>query len=196
MKKTNYFRFGFLSLMILVVAVSRMLPHPPNLTPVGAMAIFGAAYLSRKHWALLVPLLALWVSDMLINNILYAEYFENFVFFYQGFYWTYLAFALIILMGFLLLRKIKIANVLLASLLASVIFFLVSNFGVWMSGTMYPKTSEGLVACYTAGIPFFRNMLVGDLFYTGLLFGLFEFAQYKIPKLQAIEVFNKSQNKH
>lgn len=190
MTKTNYFRFGFLSLMILTVAISRMLPHLPNFTPVGAMALFGAAYFSRKYSALLLPLLALWISDMLINNILYAAYFDKFVFFYTGFYWTYLAFIIIVLIGFLLLKKIKISRLILASLSSSILFFLISNFGVWMSGTMYPKTAEGLMTCYSAGIPFFRNMLVGDLFYAGILFGLFEFAQYKIPKLRGVKTTN------
>lgn len=177
-------RFGILSLMVLFVALSRLIPHPPNFTPLGAMALFGAAYFSKKHIALLIPILSLWLSDLVINNVLYAQYFDGFVFFYQGFYWTYLAFVLIGLVGFFVLKKTKLKNILVASLSASILFYLVSNFGVWASGTMYPKDFSGLLTCYSAAIPFFRNTLMGDLVYCGVLFGSFEFAQHKFPVLK------------
>jgi hypothetical protein len=177
-------RFGSLSLIILLAAFSRLIPHPPNFAPIGAMALFGTAYFSRKYLALLIPILGMWMSDIFLNNVVYGEYFEGFVLFYQGFYWTYGAFILIGLLGFILLKKVKVQTVLLGSLSASILFFLVSNFGVWFSGTMYPKDFSGLMACYTAAIPFFKNTLMGDLVYCGVLFGSFELAQRKIPVLQ------------
>lgn len=177
-------RFGALSLVILLAALSRLLPHPPNFAPIGAMALFGATYFSRKYIALIIPIIAMWLSDLVLNNIVYSQYFDHFVWFYQGFYWTYGAFVIIGLTGFLLLKKVKIHTVLLGSLSASILFFLLSNFGVWFSGTMYPKDFGGLMACYTAGIPFFKNTLLGDLAYCSVLFGAFELAQYKIPALQ------------
>ncbi|MBN2820872.1 MAG: hypothetical protein JXP36_18005 [Bacteroidales bacterium] len=177
-------RFGVLSLFVLFAAFSRLIPHPPNFAPIGAMALFGAAYFSKKHIALIIPVLSMWLSDIVINNTIYAKYFDGFTFFYQGFYWTYLAFVLIGLVGFLLLKRTKPHNILIASLSASILFFIISNFGVWTSGTMYTKDFRGLLTCYTVAIPFFKNSLMGDLVYCGILFGSFEFAQYKIPTLK------------
>ena len=182
--KNIHLRYGILVLMVLAAAFSRLLPHPSNFAPIGAMALFGAAYFSRKEIALLIPLLAMWLSDLVINNVVYAQYFDGFVFFYQGFYWTYGAFIAIGLLGFILLRRVKVQNIFFASIAAALIFFLISNFGVWMSGTMYPKTVAGLMTCYTAGLPFLKNTLLGNLAYSGVLFGAFELAQYKIQALQ------------
>ena len=112
-----------------------------------------------------------------MNNVVYAEYFDGFVLFSSSFYWTVGAFAAIILIvsATKLLKQTKPANLLGSSLIASIVFFLVSNFGAWMSGLTFPKTIEGLIACYAAGIPFFWNTLAGDLFYVAILFGVFEF---------------------
>ncbi len=184
-------RFGVLSLLVLAAALSRLLPHPPNFAPIGAMALFGAAYYKQKYLAFIVPIISMWISDLLINNILYNQYFDHFVWFYQGFYWTYGAFILIVIIGFFLLKKVKIKNLIIASLAASVTFFLVSNFGVWASGSMYPKTVSGLLACYTAGIPFLKNTITGDLIYSIALFGAFELAKYRFPvlKLQTRKIY-------
>lgn len=183
-------RFGVLCLLILLAAFSRLLPHPSNFAPIGAMALFGAAYFSQRYLAFLIPIISMWLSDLVLNNVVYGQYFDHFVWFYQGFYFTYGAFILIGLMGFLLLKKVKIQTLLIGSLSASILFFLVSNFGVWFSGTMYPKDLNGLMACYTAAIPFFKNTLMGDLVYCGVLFGAFELAQARIPALQTIQLSN------
>lgn len=192
MKRSKiHLRFGVLSLLILLAAFSRLIPHPPNFAPIGAMALFGAAYYTQKYLAFIVPIISMWISDLLINNILYARYFDHFVWFYQGFYWTYGAFILIVIIGFFLLKKVKIKNLIIASLAASVTFFLVSNFGVWASGSMYSKTISGLLACYTAGIPFFKNTITGDFIYSIALFGAFELAKYQFPilKLQTRKIY-------
>ena len=177
-------RSGTLILIILLAAFSRLVPHPPNFAPIGGMALFGAAYFSKKYIALVIPIIAMWLSDLFLNNVIYSQYFDRFTLFYQGFYWTYLAFLLIGIVGVFLLKKVKPQNILIGSLTASVLFFLVSNFGVWASGALYPKDFSGLVACYTAAIPFFKNTLLGDLVYCGVLFGSFEFAQHKFPILK------------
>ncbi len=179
-------RIGLLSLIILVVAASRLLPHPHNVTPVGALGLFGAAYFSRKYLAFLVPLAAMWASDLLLNNLVYARLYPDM---YEGFAWfgnpwVYLSFGLIVLLGFGLLRKIRLSTLLGASLGASVLFFLITNFGVWLSTPLYPKTSAGLISCYAMGIPFFWNTMLGDLFFTGVLFTTFEWAQMKFPVLR------------
>ncbi len=177
-------RISVITLMILFAAFSRLIPHPANFAPIGAMALFGAAYFHQRYLSFIIPIISMWISDLVLNNIVYGQYFDHFVWFYPGFYWTYGAFILIGLLGFLLLKKVKIQNALVAGILSSIVFFIVSNFGVWASTTMYPKDFSGLMICYTAGLPFFKNTLLGDLVYTGILFGVFEFAQHRFPVLQ------------
>ena len=179
MKKTFQPHFTLLTAFILLAALSRLLPHPPNFTPIGGMALFGAAYFSRQYWAILVPLAALWISDLVINNVLFAEYFNGFSWF--GIPVVYLSIILIALMGRQVLRKIKITNLLIASLLASVVFFLVTNAGSWWMDPTYPKDGSGLLAAYVAGIPFFWNTLAGDLFFTAVLFGGYELVKQRFP---------------
>ncbi len=177
-------RFSVISLIIVLAAFSRLLPHPSNFAPIGAIALFGSAYFSKRYLALLIPVLSMWLSDLVINNTIYAQYFGSFTFFYQGFYWTYMSFIFIGVLGFLLLKRTRPQNIIIASLSASIIFFLVSNFGVWASGTLYPNNLSGLITCYVAGLPFFKNTIIGDLIYSGILFGVFEFAQNRLPILK------------
>lgn len=179
-------RFALLALMILLAAFSRLLPHPPNFTPIGGMALFGAAYFSKKYWAFLIPALAIWISSLVLDNIFYAQYYEGFVWFSNPF--VYIAFAAIVILGVTTLKNVKPLNLLGASLGASTIFFLISNFGSWLSFNMYPKTLEGLMMSYTAGIPFFMNTLAGDLFYTTVLFGSFALLQNRYPSLGQLKV--------
>lgn len=191
MTKQTKFRTGVLLLMIVMAALSRLLPHPDNVTPVGAMALFGGAYFSRKYLAFLVPLLAMWLSDLVLNNIIYArlypDYYDGFV--WMGNLWVYASFILIGLVGMSLLKKVTMRNVVGTSLIGSVIFFLITNFGAWMVDPLYPKTTGGLLAAYGAGIPFFRNTLLGDLVYCGILFGGFEWAksQWKVLGRQPLK---------
>lgn len=180
-------RTGIITLMILMAALSRLLPHPHNFTPIGAMGLFGAAYFSRKYLAFLIPFAALFISDFLLNNFVYArlypEFYGNGIFWFGSWY-VYGAFALIIALGFVLLRRVKITSLFAASLLASLIFFLVTNFGSMMLDPMYPKSFAGLMAAYTAGIPFFLNTLLGDLFFCGVLFGSYELIRQRTGILE------------
>ncbi len=185
MKKTRIpLRFAVITAIVLTLALSRLLPHPLNFSPVAALALFGGARYSNRWAAYLIPLAALWVSDIFLN---YA-FFGSFVPFYLGAVFTYAALALIVLLGSLALKKLSVKNLLLTSLSASVLFFVVSNFGVWISGMMYPLTSQGLVACYSAAIPFFRNTLTGDLVYTFAIFYAFAFAALRVPSLRLDKV--------
>lgn len=168
-------RFSFVLGMIALAVLSRILPHPHNFTPVGAVALFGAAYFTRKWVAMLAPLVILWISDLFINNAIYGQYYDRFQ--WLGSLWVYGAFALISLLGMGTLRRVSAARVGGSALAASVLFFIITNFGVWAAGSMYPKTTEGLMACFAAGIPFFGNTLMGDLFYCLVLFGTFQWAQ-------------------
>jgi hypothetical protein len=182
-KKINL-RFSVLVLMILLAAFSRIIPHIPNFSPLGAIGLFGAAYFVKKWQAFLIPIAATWLSDLFINNVIYAQYYPQFTWFYEGFYWQYGSYLLITLAGIFILKKINPQRVIAGALTSTAIFFLVSNFGVWAAGTMYPKTIEGLMACYVAGIPFLKGTLLGDLFYSGVLFGTFALAQKQFPVLQ------------
>ena len=175
-------RFGILAIFILVAALSRLIPHPPNFSPIGGMALFGAAYFSKKHWAILVPFIALWLSSLILDNTTLAHYYDHFVWFSHPY--VYIAILVIVAFGWVMLKKVKPANLVGASIGASLIFFLVSNFGVWLTSTVvYAKTFGGLMACYAAGLPFFGYTLAGDLFYIMVIFGSFEFMKQRYPSM-------------
>jgi hypothetical protein len=157
--------------LILVAAASRLLPHPSNFVPVGAMALFGAAALPKRWLAVIVPVLAFYLSDLVLNNTLYAAYYEGF---YWGIsYWMVGAIVLMVLLGMGMLRKLKFSWLRVggAAVGATVVFFLVTNFGVWAGGLLYPKTGAGLLAAFAAGLPFLLNSLLANLVFSGLLFG-------------------------
>ena len=195
MNKKLSLRFSVITALILVAALSRLIPHPPNFAPIGGMALFGATYYVRKVWAYLIPVAAMWISDLILNNVVYAQYFDKFVWLYAGSLFTYAAFAIIVLMGTFTLRKVRVPQLLFSALGASVIFYLVSNFGVWLTSGMYPRSWEGLMACYVAAIPFFHNTVLGDLCYTAALFGLFESSLYLFPSLRTQrESYRKAKN--
>ena len=163
-------KFLFIAGLVLFATISRFIPHPPNFAPIAAIALFSGTYFENKKIAFLLPFSALFLSDLFLG-------------FYTGFWVVYFAFALIILFGFLLKKNIKFGTVLGAALLSSISFFVITNFGVWMSGMLYPMNLGGLIACYVAAIPFFQNSLIGDLVYTGVLFGAYEIVKAKLPVL-------------
>ena len=154
-RKTIWITCGLIALG----AASRLLPHPPNITPLTAMALLGGAYLPWRQ-ALLFPIAALVASDLFLG-------FHSTVPFVYGWFLLVAAF------GLKLKEKKRTWAILGGTCVASsVLFFLVTNFGTWLMEGLYPRTFSGLMACYTAGLPFFRNTLIGDLFFTGLLFSL------------------------
>ncbi len=146
-------------LFVVVAAVARFLPHPPNVAPIIGMGLFCGAVLP-KRWALIVPVLAIGAGDLFLG--LKAVHLFGWV-----------AVALSGLIGRFLRERRTPLRLAAGSLAGSTLFFLISNFGVWALG-WYPPTLEGLTACFVAGIPFYRFGLVGDLAYTFLLFGCFE----------------------
>jgi hypothetical protein len=161
--------------LVILAALTRLLPHPHNFTPIAAIGLFGAATFDRRWLMFIVPFAALFLSDLFINNVIYGQYYEGFAWFTS--IWIYAAFALVIVLGRVLLHlQVSTKNVVVASLSASVIFFLVTNFSVWAESGMYPKTVAGLSACYAAGIPFLGNTVLGDLFFSAVLFGGYAWA--------------------
>ena len=179
MKKGNWI---FILTLIVIAGLSRLLPHPPNLTALGAMALFGGAALTSKVLRIALPLFALFITDLIINNTVFASS-EGFTLFYPGAIWTYVAIGSIALLSPLIISKLSVKNIAVGSIMASVVFFIVSNFGVWTTGILYPMTLEGLTTCYVAAIPFFGNTLGGDVLFSGVLFGGFYLAELKMPKL-------------
>ena len=174
--------------LIILAAFSRIIPHMPNFSPLGAIGVFGVAHFSKKWLGILIPITATWLSDLFINNVIYAKYTTSFVWFYDGFYWQYGSYILIAIAAIFIVKKVNVQNVFAGALASSAIFFLVSNFGVWISSTSYPHTFSGLMTCYAAGIPFIKGTILGDLFYAAILFGSYAFAQYKVPALAVAKV--------
>jgi hypothetical protein len=170
-------KYLILTILLVVAAITRLIPHPLNFAPIGAMALASGAYFGRNLWAFLAPLCIYWFSDLLVNNLLYSEFYNSFVLFTPGFGWLYISFAAIVLLGSLVFSKITLPRILGGALGASIIFFIVSNFGVWLSDPDYPLTVEGLILCYEMAIPFFRSTISGDLIYSGVLFGLMEWSR-------------------
>ncbi|MCL5028682.1 MAG: hypothetical protein M1480_06635 [Bacteroidetes bacterium] len=168
-------RFLVITGMILAGAIMRLLPHYPNFTPISAMALFGGAYFTNKKLAFIIPFAAMFLSDLFLG-------------FHPTMLAVYLSFALIVMIGFSLRQRKKVLNVALAALSSSILFFVITNFAVWLTGEMYPLTVTGLAECYTAAIPFFQNNVLGDLIYTGIFFSVFELARLKFPVLANVNV--------
>ena len=169
--------------LVVVAIFSRLLPHPPNFTALGAASLFAGAAIADRRLALFVPLFTLWVSDLILNNVIYSQYYDGFVLAGQGVIWSYLAFGLIVLMGSYGQIAKGAGRVVAGSFAAAVIFFLLSNFGVWFTGGLYPITFEGLIACYIAAIPFFGYTVAGNLFFAVALFGAWYWIRNASPRL-------------
>ncbi len=171
--KKEHFVFS----LIAIAALSRLIPHPANFTAMGAIALFGGAKLAKDWKAFLIPVAALWLSDLAINNILYAQYYDSFAFFTEGFMYMASALILAVILGRFILQSPSFLKVIGASLGSSVLFFLISNLGVWASATSpYPASIPGLLLCYETAIPFFRNEFLSTLLFSGVLFGAYELA--------------------
>jgi hypothetical protein len=156
---------------VLIGAVARIIPHMPNFAPIGAMALFGGAHMNKKQ-ALTLPLLAMVFSDFIIGFDSVPMRFA-----------VYGSFLLIVLMGMFIKNHVNAKNVIIVSLLASILFFIITNFAVWAFGSMYPKTALGLGEAYFLAIPFFRNTLLGDLFYSGVFFGVYNLLLNTSPRV-------------
>jgi hypothetical protein len=143
------------------------------MAPITAIALFGGAYFSDKRLAFFVPLAAMFLSDLGLGFYAHMEI-------------VYLSFALIVCIGLILQRHRTAPYIAGATLLSSTLFFLITNFGVWAFGPLYPKTLGGLAACYTAAIPFFQNTLLGDFFYVGVLFGGFWLLEQRFSALREL----------
>jgi|ERR1700730_2301508 hypothetical protein len=164
-------RLVLLISIILLAALSRLIPHPPNMASVTAVALFGGAYFSDRRLAFLIPLAALFLSDLVLG-------------FYNHMEVVYSSFALIVCIGFWLQKNRSTLHIAGAALTSSVLFFLLTNFGVWAFDSPYPRTLDGLITCYVAAIPFFTKTLQGDMLYTIILFGGFTLLEWRFSVLR------------
>ena len=164
------FEFIIALLFIFIGVILRLLPHPPNFAPIAAIALFGGVYLTRKI-SLIIPLLAMLVSDI-------------FLCFYQPLLmaFVYGSFLICVILGFWLKKHKKWFTIFGTSLLGSLIFFLLTNFAVWVFTPWYTKTFSGIIQCYLMALPFFKNTLLGDLFYVFCFFGVYELVRIWISK--------------
>jgi hypothetical protein len=158
--------------IVLGAAALRLAPHPMNFAPIGALALFGGAYFSKKREALAIPLLSLILGDVFTG-------------FHQLIPFVYASFLVSVTIGFWLRRKRSAPRIAAATLAGAIQFFLVTNFALWASSIgSFPKTAGGLAACYVAGIPLLWNTLAGDAFYAALLFGGMALAERRFPVLR------------
>jgi hypothetical protein len=163
-----------------MAALMRLLPHWPNFTPIAAMALFAGTYFDRKQYAFALPIAAMFISDLVIG--LHANMPA-----------VYMSFAITVLIGMAIRKKLSVGSVFLASFSSSVIFFLITNFFSWVASPYYPQTVTGLTECYIAGLMFFNdssnglsfflNDLLGTTFFSAVFYGSFYLAQMRFPVL-------------
>jgi len=170
-RNTTYLRIAIVFCFILFAAIVRILPHPWNFTPVGAMALFSGAKLGRNWKAFFLPLAALFAGDVFVG-------------FHKLMLAVYLSFCLSALIGIVFRNRQSVGPLSLATLLGATQFFLITNFAMWAIMTNYPKTTSGLITCYVAGIPLFGNTLAGDAFYAAILFGGYALVERLLPALR------------
>lgn len=172
MEKNNKTNFSLAVFFVFAGVVLRLIPHAPNFAPISAIAIFSGSKFSKK-WGVTIAVLAMLVSDLFL-----------------GFYnlWimasVYVCFIFSVFLGSLLKSRKNFAGIILVSLLSSLLFFIVTNFAVFTLTSWYEKTFSGLIYCYFMALPFFRNTLFGDVFYSFMFFGLFELALLVFKKYE------------
>src|SRR6202162_2968501 len=165
-------RAALIAGIVLAAAALRVVPHPMNFAPVGALALFGGAYFSSKRAAIAVPLLSLVAGDIFTG-------------FHRLIPSVYASFLVSVAIGFWLRRNKSAPRIGGATVAGAIQFFLITNFALWASSIgNYPKNWDGLVECYFAGLPLFWNTLAGDAFFVALLFGSMALAERRFPSLR------------
>lgn len=171
-------RFTALAAAVCAAAAMRLVPHPPDVTPIAAIALFGGAQFRGARAAFAVPLAAMALSDIALALGVYGSTA------FRAVPFVYLAFALTVVLGRRLRGRASFQRVGAAAIAAALLFYAIANFGVWLRGALYPPTWEGLAACYAAALPYLRNALVGNLAYAALLFGGWAAARRRVPALR------------
>lgn len=156
MKKLKLETYFAIFAVTLMAVVFRLIPHSPNVAPIAALALFSGVMLPDAK-GFVIPIVALFISDLFLG-------------FHATVPFVYGSFVAIALMGAVLKKNVSPLRTGIGSIAGSILFFLVTNFGVWATSSMYTKDIQGLMHSYQMGLPFFRNTLLGDLFYTTLFF--------------------------
>jgi hypothetical protein len=181
----NITRYSTIAAIIVIAALSRFFPHPFNFTPIAAIALFGGAYFANRWLAFIVPMAAMLISDIM-NELLTGHGFHS------GMPIVYGSFALVTIIGISALKKVTALKVTGAAIASSLIFFLITNFAFLYPEAStpdpllgnYPHNLTGIIASYEAGLPFLKNQISGDLFYSGILFGGFYLLQRRFEALR------------
>jgi hypothetical protein len=166
-------RFIVLSLLVIAAALTRalpyLIPHIWNFTAVGALAIFAGAQFSNRSLAFIMPLAAMAISDIFIGN---------------GFsLLVYCGFTAMVACGFLVRNKVNVTNVILSSFISASVFYMITNFAFFYPATLYPHNISGILTSYAAGLPFFRNMVIGNMVFSAVLFSSFYLLSKRFPAL-------------
>ena len=156
--------------IIFLVSLTRIFPHPPNFTPILALAIFGGAYLPNRITAISLPIISMFISDLIIG-------------FHSQIFTVYAAIILLSILGHLMKTK-NFKNFAITGFTGSFIFFIITNFSVWLGGSLYPLTIDGIIQCYIMAIPFFHNTLISTMLFLTILFFGYTFAEKKISNLK------------
>ena len=182
------------SLIILFGMLSRLLTFIPNFSALESIALFSGAYILRKHLAFIIPIVAMFVSDLIINNTIARVWFpkhDGLVIFADYMIWNVLSLVLIVFIGKFIFKNVanknvigKVLNFIGGVLGATLLYWTITNFGTWLSSSMYAKSFAGLVTCFGAAVPFLKNSLIGNFVFATVIFGSFE----------AIKAMNASKN--
>ena len=171
--KSNIF---IVLLLICLGILSRIIPHPDNFTAIGAVALFGGAYARKNNMNFIIPVLAILISNILLL-IIQNKPLPNLPIQIT----VYLCFLLYSPIGSFFIKSIKFKNIAVGSLCGATLFFIATNFMVWLTGG-YTYSFAGLIACYTAAIPFYLKMIAGDLVWCAIIFSLYELATYLLEQ--------------
>jgi hypothetical protein len=163
-------KFSVIFFAVFAVAMTRIIPHWPNVTAVAAIAIFGGATLRNSLAAVLLPLTAIFFSDLIINNVFYAEYYDSFVLFGTSSGWIYAAFILMTVISHFSIKSFKTGRIISVTALSTILFYVLTNFGAWLYSPMYTQDMSGLMLALEAGLPFVLNSLLSNLFFVGVFF--------------------------
>ena len=173
-------------LFILFGAFSRLLIFLPNFSALESLALFGGAYIAMRYIAILIPLAAMFLSDIVINNTIARPFFpdhEGLVIFSDYMIWNVLAIVLIVLFGRMVLKKMNLVNGIKGILGATAIFWIISNIGAWLSSGLFPLTFAGMIENFAFALPFLKNSLLGNFAFGALLFGSYELLKRSYPDL-------------
>ena len=191
--KKNIITLVLISLYIVLIAVSKLFPHPDNFTPILGLAIFGGAMFIRKRIFLYITVFALFVSDFIFNNYVHPEYFTNksgIIIFSDYMIWVYVSILLVIVAASYILKKFNYPKLFFTAIGGAIVFFLITNFGSWLSSPeLYTRDFTGLINSYVAGIPFFRSTLISNILFSFIVFGIYDIAVRYIFKEKGIFSF-------